>query len=304
MSLQGKVFKLNNGKTIPAVGFGTGTKWYKFGNDEVDTKLVSTLERAIKVGFDHIDGAEVYGTEVEIGKAVKESGIKRDDIFLTTKYFAGDGSYTTHSKEANPYESLKASLKKLQVDYVDLYLLHAPFIKKESHGFTLVEAWNYLEKLVEDGYAKSIGVSNFAVDDLKEILASNPKIKPAINQIEFNAYLQNQTPGIVEFTQEHGILVEAYSPLGPIVKGSPGPLDDTLKNLSKKYSKSEGQILLRWVLQRNILPITTSGNEERRKQFIDIFDFKLTTEEENEITKIGSKKVLRQYWTKEYSKFD
>ena len=232
MSLSGKVFKLNNGTTIPAIGFGTGTAWFKYGQEQIDEKLVSIVETAIEVGATHIDGAEVYNTDTEIGIALKKSGIKRDQFYLTDKYFAGDGSYTKKSIEANPYEALKANLKRFQLDHVDLYLIHAPFIKKETHGFTLEEAWGYLEKAVADGLTKSIGVSNFAVEDLEKILKV-AKIQPAVNQIEYSAYLQDQTPGIVEFSKKHNILIEAYGPLGPILKGQPCPLDPVLLGIAK-----------------------------------------------------------------------
>lgn len=303
MSLSGKEFKLNDGNTIPAIAYGTGTKWFKFGNNEVDQNLVSALKLAIKTGFTHIDGAEVYNTSLEIGEAISASD--RKSLYITEKFFVGDSSGKAKSQHGLPYDSLKWHLdNQLKTDHVDLYLLHAPFVKKEVHGFTLAEAWQSLEKLVEDGLTKSIGVSNFAVEDLEEILKV-AKIKPAVNQIEFNAYLQNQTPGIVEFSQKHGILVEAYSPLGPIVKGEKGEFTDLLDKIGAQYNKNGTQVLLRWVLQRNILPVTTSGKEERLVQFLDVFNFELTEEEVKKITEAGLKhKTLRQYWTPEYSKYD
>lgn len=303
MSLSGKLFTLSNGNTIPAVGYGTGTKWFKLGRDEIDTNLVKTLKLALAKGFVHIDGAEVYNTDAEIGLAI--AGTDRASLFITDKFFAGDGSYTARSSFGSPYESLKYHLaNKLKTEYVDLYLLHAPFIKKESHGYDLKEAWKSAEKLVEDGLARNIGVSNFSVDDLKEVLEV-AKIKPVINQIEFNAYLQDQTPGVVEFSQKNGILVEAYSPLGPIVKGEQGEFTQYLETLGTKYNKSASQVLLRWTLQRNVLPVTTSAKEERIALFVDIFDFELTSDEVEKITTIGKKHPpLRQYWTKEYSKYD
>lgn len=304
MSLQGKSFKLSNGNTIPAIGYGVGTKWFKFGQNQIDDKVVEAVQLAIETGAPHIDGAEIYNTNKEIGQALAKSGVKREDIFITDKYFAGDGSYKARSEEVNPYEALKADLKQFNIDYVDLYLIHAPFIKKETHGFDLVEAWQYLEKLVDDGFAKNIGVSNFTKEDLEVILNSKPKYKPAVNQIEYNAYLQNQTPGIVEFSKSNDILVSAYSPLGPLSKGKPGPIDEYVEKLASKYGKTESQILLRSVLQNGILPITTSSKKERIQASLEIFDFELTQDEVNEINKLGKQKTLRQYWTNEYSKYD
>ncbi|ODV69470.1 aldose reductase [Hyphopichia burtonii NRRL Y-1933] len=297
-----QTFKLNNGATIPAIAYGAGTAWFKFGQDQIDTKLVDTLKLAIKKGFTHIDGAEIYGTSGEIGEAIQL--VPRDQLFITSKYNTGDSLYTIRSAYENPYQSLVKELEnKFKTPYVDLYLLHSPYIKKSFHGVSLVEAWQNLEKLVEDGYAKTIGVSNFKVEDIQEILDSNPKIKPAVNQIEFNAYLQEQTPGIVKYCQEHDILVEAYSPLGPLSKGKPGPIDDYVEKLSGKYHKAEEQILLKWTLQQGILPITLSTKEERIGKFLDIFDFELTNEEIKQISELGKQKTLRQYWTKEYGHY-
>lgn len=303
MSLSNNVFKLSNGNSIPAVAYGVGTKWFKLGRDEVDANVVNALKTALSNGFVHIDGAEIYNTDKEICEAI--ASVDRKNIFLTDKYFAGDASHKLMSKHGLPYDSLSYHLKnELKVDYVDLYLLHSPFITKESHGFTLQEAWKSLEKAVKDGLAKNIGVSNFAVEDLEAILEI-AEIKPVINQIEFNAYLQNQTPGVVEFSQKNGILIEAYSPLGPIVKGEAGEFTEYLDTLASKYNKVPAQVLLRWVLQRGVLPVTTSAKQERIAQFSNIFDFELTSEEVEKITANGkSHPLLRQYWKPEYSKFD
>lgn len=287
---------------IPSIGYGTGTAWFRFGNDKIDETLVSTIGKAIELGFTHIDGAEVYGTEPEIGAALKKANLSRDKLFLTTKYFAGDSTYTYHSPDANPLEALKSSLKRLGVEYVDLYLLHSPFIKKEVYGFTTEEAWGYLEEAQKLGLAKNIGVSNYEVEDLKKILAV-AKVKPQVHQIEFSAYLQNQTPGIVEFTKSEDILIEAYSPLGPITKGKPGPLDPILEELSTKYGKTEAQVLLRWVLQNGIVPLTTSAKESRIKEYLDVYDFELTDAEVAKITTVGKEKQIRQYWLNEYGKY-
>ncbi|PSK35160.1 hypothetical protein C7M61_004824 [Candidozyma pseudohaemuli] len=302
MSLSGKTFKLADGNSIPAIAYGVGTKWYKHGRNEIDEKVVEALQTAIQKGFVHIDGAEVYNTDQEVGLAVEGH---RNNLFLTDKYFVGDSSHADKSQYGTPYESLKYHLEKeLKTDHVDLYLLHSPFVKKEYHGFSLAEAWQSVEKLKDEGLAKSIGVSNFAVEDLEEILKV-AKHKPVVNQIEFNAYLQNQTPGIVEFAQKHDILIEAYSPLGPITKGEPGEFTELLDTLGKKYNKTPGQVLLRWVLEKNILPVTTSSNPDRIRLFVEIFDFSLNKEEVLKLTEIGAKhKTLRQYWKKEYSKYD
>ncbi|CDK27450.1 unnamed protein product [Kuraishia capsulata CBS 1993] len=294
--------------SIPSVGFGTGTKWFKFGRDDLDENLVSNLKLAISKGLTHIDGAEVYNTDLETGKAIE--GLDRSKLWITDKYFAGDETYTAHSTYANPYESLKGSLKKLGTSYVDLYLLHAPFIKKESHGFDLKEAWQFLEKAKDEGLAKHIGVSNFEVSHLKTIL-EGAKHKVEVHQIEFNPFLQNQTPGVVEFSQKEGIVVEAYSPLGPLYKGDASnpaykPFDAYLGELSAKYGRSKTQILLKWTQQRDIVPVTTSSRPERLDEFLKLSEFELTSEEVTKIKDLGLaySPPLRQYWNPEFGKYD
>lgn len=295
---------------IPQIGFGTGTAWYKYGREtEIDQRLVDALVSALQVGITHLDGAECYGTALETRDALKKAKIPRDKLWITEKYYAGDSSYKTRSKAANPLEALKEILRLEELDYVDLYLLHSPFIKKETHGFTVEEAWGYLEEARSLGLAKNIGVSNFAVSDLEKILKV-AKVKPEVNQIEYNAFLQDQTPGIVEFSQKNGILIEAYSPLAPLYKGDKSIKEvkeflDYVNELGKKYSKSDTQVLLKWVLQKGIIPITTSTKTERVKEFLKIDDFKLEPSEVEKITSLGSNApIVRQYWIPEYSKFD
>lgn len=264
---------------------------------------MAAVKRALANGFVHLDGAEVYNTDREIGEAL--ATVKRENIFLTDKYFTGDLEYKLKSQLGLPYDALKHQLANaLKTDYVDLYLLHSPFVYKESHGFDLIDCWKSMEKAYKEGLTKNIGVSNFGVEDLKSILEV-AEVKPVVNQIEFNAYLQNQTPEIVEFCQKNDILVEAYSPLGPIVKGGPSVLTEYLNTLGSKYRKTATQVLLRWVLERGILPVTTSGNEERMLQSRNIFDFKLAADEVEKITAIGkAHPILRQWWTYEYSKYN
>lgn len=303
MSLDGNKFVLQDGTTIPAIGFGTGTKWFKYGDNSLDAKLVEGVELAIDTGFIHLDGAEVYNTDRETGEGIRKSGVDRSSLFITDKYFAGDLSYRARSTEANPYAALEASLARYGIEYVDLYLIHAPFIKKETHGFDLAEAWGYLEKAKDAGKARAIGVSNFTVSDLETILALKPKYIPQVHQIEYNAYLQDQTPGIVEFNKKHGILTEAYSPLAPLYKGDAGDaLVKYVEELGAKYGKNAGQVLLRWVLENGVLPITTSSKADRLKQYLDIFDFSLTADEVAKINELGKSKKVRQYWIPEYGK--
>lgn len=278
-------FTLRTGAKIPAVGFGVGTKWYKSESGALDTKVVEAVDVAIEKGFTHLDGAEVYKTEEELGVAIKKSGVKRESLFVTTKLNPGSGS--------DVQDHFDESLKKLGLDYVDLYLIHSPF------KADIVQQWKEVEKIYESGKAKAIGVSNFRVKDLEAIF-KEAKLKPAVNQIEYHPYLQNQSPDIVEFSQKNDILVTAYAPLTPIVRAKGGPLDPVLEELSKKYNKLPTQILLRWTYQNGILPITTSGNPERAAQSLKFFDFELSKEDQELISTTGAKHEHRAFWQGEY----
>ena len=309
-------FKLPRDKLgIPLLGIGSGTYYYKRSPDlPPNEQLVSIFTTAVEKGFVHLDSAEVYGNDAELKaslhKLLASGKVKREDIFITDKYFAGDGSYTAHSKYKNPYERLTQLLADLDTPYVDLYLLHAPFIKKETHGFDLKEAWAFLQQAHDEGLAKRIGVSNFAVDDLKQIWDTT-KTNPQVNQIEFNAFLQEQTPGIVEFSQSKGIVVEAYSPLSPITaadltQGAGLHFAEYLDSLASKYAKTRLQVLLRWVIQRDIVPVTTTSKPERFAEFEGVFGWQLDAAEVAQLSQLGAayKPPFRKYWKPEYGKYD
>lgn len=305
--------KSENG--IPLLGIGSGTFYFKREkNLPANPKLVHTFKTAIESGFTHLDSAECYGNDIELKETLQSilstGKFAREDIFITDKYFAGDGSYTIHSEAANPYDRIKKLLEVLNTPYIDLYLIHAPFIKKEVHGFDLKEAWGYMQQAYDEGLVKKIGVSNFTVEDIKEIWDTTA-VNPQVNQIEFSAFLQNQTPGIVEFCQSNSILVEAYSPLSPItsadINDGPGLIfNNYLERVAEKYEKTKLQVLLRWVLQRGIIPITTTSKDERFKEFMGIFGWEMEKSEVDEITKLGNdyKPPFRKYWKPEFGKFD
>ncbi|KAH3900807.1 related to NADPH-dependent alpha-keto amide reductase [Saccharomycodes ludwigii] len=290
---------------IPIIGFGSGTKW-RITKSSGETKgkfiqqLADQVKNAIEVGFNHIDTAEAYKTHDEVGVGIKESGIPREKLWITDKYTTWSWLWR---KGTGPLDSLTISLKKMDLEYVDLYLLHTPTITLETSGITLKEAWKQMETIYESGLAKNIGVSNFSVADL-EYIKSFGKYKPQVNQIEFHAYLQAQTPGIVKYCFDNGIIVEGYSPLTPITKARPGPLDNLLTNLAEKYGKSELQILLRWVTQYGVVVLTTSSKRERLLEAIDIFSFELSKQDFEEISKIGKQKVFRSVFNENYDKYN
>lgn len=304
-----------NNSGIPLLGIGSGTYYFKRSAEEpTNPQLVNIFSTALKDGFIHLDSAECYKNDEELkeslDKVLSSTDIKREDIFITDKYFAGDGTYTSHSSYANPYDRIKSFNEFLNTPYTDLYLLHAPFIKKESHGFDLKEAWKFMQQALDEGLVKYIGVSNFAVEDIEEIWGTT-KTNPQVNQIEFNAFLQNQTPGIVDYCKSKDIVIEAYSPLAPLTSGdlTSGPGLEFIKfidELGSKYKKTRTQILLRWVIERGIVPITTTSKVERFEELKGIFDWSLSSEDVDAISKLGSeyKPSLRKYWKPEYSKFD
>lgn len=298
---------------IPLLGFGTGTKYFKTSdNKELNQSLLNILDTAVHEGFIHIDTAESYGISAEIAAFLKNlKNIKRKQLFITDKFDSVKRVGYGSADDASPYAHLKNTLDNvLHTDYVDLYLLHAPFITEDKFGFTLEEAWQSVEKLYDEGLAKRIGVSNFSVEDLKRILKI-AKHQPQVNQIEFNVFLQNQTPDIVEFSKKNNITVEAYSPLAPLNKGDlttgvGKKLGLKLDELEKKYKKSKTQLLLRWVIQQGIVPISTTSKVSRLDEWKGVFDFTISDEDEETITNIGKeqKPQLRLYWKPLYDKYN
>ncbi|XBW35588.1 hypothetical protein QEN19_001162 [Hanseniaspora menglaensis] len=292
-----------NGDLIQ-VGFGVGSYWriYKAENNVTFVpELVTQIKQAIESGFKMIDAAEAYNTYEEIGIALKELGTKREDIWITDKYISF--SHKLRGSKG-PIDSITRSLKLMQLDYVDMYLLHTPDINEETAGITLTDAWKQCEKLVEMGKVKQIGVSNFRKSDLEEIMKIC-KIKPMCNQIEFHPYLQQQSPGLREYCFENGIQLEAFSPLTPITKikeGELNPVMPILTKLGEKYGKNESQILLRWCVELGVIPLTTTSNKSRIEDYLNIFDFELTEEETQEIINVKDEKFYRG-WMHDYYPF-
>lgn len=249
---------LNNGVKMPNLAFGT----FKVNEDD-DVQIILD---AINVGYRHFDTAAFYNTEEALGKAIKKSGIPREEFFITTKVWKTSMGYEGAKK------SFEESLEKLDMDYVDLLLIHWPRPDAESDWKKLdIETWKAFEEIYKEGKTKAIGVSNFLNHHMQNIL-DNCEVEPMVNQIEFHpGYIQKD---VVDFDKEHGIVVEAWSPLGRerVLK------EPLLKEISEKYGKSVAQVCLAFALQMDVVPLPKTSSIERMKQNMDI-NFELEKED-------------------------
>lgn len=244
-----------NGDQMPAIGFGTF-------HVTTDNDAVDIVREALDAGYRLIDSAAMYGNEAEVGQAVKQSGLPREEVFVTTKLWKDDLGYDS---AITAYEE---SVDRLGLDYADLYLIHWP---TEDNGRN--ESWRALVDMQAEGRIPHIGVSNFSVAHLKE-LKTVSDVVPEVNQIELHPYIWEEQKEIVEYCQENGIIVQAYSPL---LRG--GALDDqAVGSIAGLHHKTPAQVLLRWVVQHSAVPLPKTSKRERMQQNIDIFDFELSDE--------------------------
>ncbi|KAH7015293.1 NADP-dependent oxidoreductase domain-containing protein [Ilyonectria destructans] len=286
--------KLNDGNEIPVLAYGLGTARYKDdASAPLDNEIIELTKKAIELGYRHLDGAEVYGNEEELGAAIKAAGVPRDQLFVTTKISA--------TEKKNTLEAFNLSLKKLDLEYVDLYLIHGGWFADTEEE--LQAKWADLEAIKESGRAKSIGVSNFLQGQLETVLKT-AKIPPAINQIEYHPYLQHGD--LVAFHKKHNIAVSSYGPLTPIVtaKGS-GPVDAYWKKLAEKYGVTDSDVGLRWIIDQGIVALTTSSKSSRLEGYLaNLPKFKLTEEEIAEIAKLGDQHHFRGFWKDKFAEDD
>lgn len=255
MSYNEKSIKLNNGTYIPTIGFGTSLV--------TGEECIKIIKTAIQAGYRHIDTASAYKNEEEIGKAIKQSEIHRKELFITSKVWKDSMGYE------NTLKSFENTLKNLDLEYVDLFLVHWP---KNNDDNLNIETWRALEKIYKEGKAKAIGVSNFLKHHL-EIILNNCDVAPAVNQIEFHPGLVRKET--IDFCKEKNIVLEAWAPLG---KGKMLS-NEFLLNIAKKYNKSVAQLCLKWCLENEVIPLPKSENMERMRQNLDLFDFQISQED-------------------------
>lgn len=246
--------KLNNGVEMPQLGFGV------FQVPDL-SQAEEAVTNALQAGYRLIDTATAYQNEEAVGRAIKKSGVKREDIFVTSKLWVSDFTYDRAKK------GIDASLQKLGLDYMDLYLLHQPY-------GDVMGAWRALQEAYKAGKIRAIGVSNFYADQLKNLELTMP-VKPVVNQIEVNPWYQQKTE--VKFNQSEDIRVEAWA---PFAEGKHDIFtNETIAKIAQKYNKANGQVILRWLLQRGITVIPKSVHRNRMEENMDVFDFELTDAE-------------------------
>jgi len=260
--------KLNNDVRMPILGLGV----YQSPPGRVTRDAVNF---ALRVGYRHVDTARIYGNEADVGEAVRESGVPRGDLFVTTKLWNSDQGYDSTLR------ACESSLKRLGLDYLDLYLVHFPVpdVRKES--------WRAMETLLEKGRCRAIGVSNFTIRHLEELIEESHVI-PSVNQVEFHPFLYQKE--LLKYCQNRGIQVEAYSPLarGERLK------HPRIISLATKYSKTPAQLMIRWGIQHGLVVIPKSTTEERIRENSQVFDFDISDDDMRSLDSLNED--LRLNW--------
>ncbi len=258
--------KLNNGVKMPSFGFGT---WNLAEGEEV----INSVSEALNAGYRLIDTARIYSNERGVGQAVRKSIVPREEIFVTTKLWPGDFGFDS------ALQAFDESLNRLRLEYIDLYLVHWPGHDANRRQ----ESWRALTEINGKGLTKSIGVSNYMVEHLEELLETS-NVVPAVNQIEFHPYIYNEQRPVLEFCQQHKIVIEAYSPL---TQGR-GLDSITVRDIAERMDRTPAQVVLRWAIQHGTVPIPKSATPERIRENIEVFDFELSAEDMKTLDELSS----------------
>ncbi len=240
---------------MPQIGFGT----WEVAPDEAAKRAVAN---ALEVGYRIVDTAKIYGNEQGVGEAIRESGIPREDLFITTKLWNDDQGYDRTLK------ACQKSLDKLGLDYLDLYLIHWPATSKRH------DSWRAFEQLHKDGLIKATGVSNYTIDHLED-LATRSQLTPSVNQVELHPFIYEEQKSLLKYCRQQNILIEAYSPLNRISSGS----DGVVENLANKLGKTPQQLALRWCIQHGTLPLPRSTNPDHTRSNFKALDFELNSKD-------------------------
>jgi diketogulonate reductase-like aldo/keto reductase len=270
VTADGQARVLADGNEMPLLGLGV---WQVENSQE----CVDAVRWALELGYRHIDTAQAYGNEESVGQGLRESGVPREQIFITTKF---------HPARKDPVAEVERSLQRLGVDYVDLYIIHWP-----EGGPTW--AWPGMEQARERGYARSIGVSNFGVDDLRQLLAT-ATVPPVVDQVQFSPY--EYRAALLDACRENGIALEAYSPLGT----GRHLASDEVAQIARRHARTAAQVLLRWCIERAIPVIPKSTHRERIAENAEVFDFELSDQDVAELDALdrtgGTDRALERKW--------
>lgn len=258
---------LNDGNEFPTIAFGTGSTM-KFRD------VTDYVGQAIENGFSHIDTAQYYQTETYVGLAIKESGLPRSSLYITTKY----------SSTGTPQQAIQQSLNKIGLSYVDMYMVHTPRALPD-----LESGWQEFEKMKKDGLTRSIGVSNFTIEDLQQLLKT-AVTKPAVNQIQFHPYNYASHKALLDYCSKQNIIVEAYGSLYSITQSPGGPVDAVVNAAARRIGATANQVIFSWVRSKGVTIVTTSRTKERLQEYLAVEDLPpLTSEEIAAIDEAGAK---------------